>query len=93
MQSNKGPNNCNAVRWVALGKMICRDSYQKTKKNTTPQEQLTYRFISSATFILGGERLFRFASHRLFVGGCATRRIRGRNAQSIIVTRLAAMWL
>lgn len=62
---------------------------QKTKRHAF-QELIHLLFTSSAAFILGGQRPFRFASHlRSLVGVCNARRIRRRNAQSIIVTRIA----
>jgi hypothetical protein len=70
---------------------------QKTKKHAY-QELILLLFISSARFILGGKRPFRFASHLgryrcSLVGVCNARRIRRRNAQSIIVTGIAGIHL
>lgn len=66
---------------------------QKTKEHAL-QELIHLLFIASAALILGGRRPFRFASHlRSLVGVCNARRIRRRNAQSIIVTRIAGIHL
>jgi hypothetical protein len=57
------------------------------------QEQLLH-IVSSRPqrSSLVAKRLFRFASHRLFVGGCVQREgFVGETPQSIIVTRLASV--